>query len=160
MIEAQDSTVIGACGEDNFVQQAMALAAQCGIAPQGTGSPTPGCVGPRKGTIGSALTALGAGLTVEIQITVRKGTFVGNRLKVSKGAAVNDLLITDVQVGGTSIMLSSDPLETAVSDPANCPGGVALPFLPAPVSQVISVFLKNTTNASISRIAHIEGVML
>lgn len=159
MLEAQgsqESTVIGSCNDD-FVAKAMQIAAGCGVQPQ----PSPSsCQMPyREGTIGSAITTLTQAATTTVTITVRKGTFVGQRLIISKGSAVGDLLVTDVRVGGQSIMLSSDPIGCELTDPANFPGGVALPFLPAPVSQTIEVDVKNTTNGNISRTVQIKGVM-
>lgn len=138
------------CGEHvdslpaDFLQRATALLSACGVNVQ----PSPGCLGLRRGTLGSALTTFTHAATTTVTITVRKGTFVGFRLFCSKGSAVGDLLITDVRVGGQSIMLSTDPIGCEATDPASKPGGLALPFTPAPVSQTIEVDVKNATQAA------------
>lgn len=155
-------TVVGSCSDDDasFVARAMQAAQACG-APVGQMSNANGAscaMPPMLATLGSPVTTCTTVVTTDITATIRKGTFVGKRLILPAEYAAG-LRVTAVKVGATPVTLSDDPIFGEAFSSANQRGG-ELPFIPAPVNQIIVVSVYNETTATIATHFAISGVML
>lgn len=153
--------VVGGDCDDEFLRQAMSIAQQCGapMAGANAGAACNTIVGPRMTTVGApASLALAANASATITITSRKGLLVGNRL-VLPASIAEALVVTDVSVGGTTIMPSGDPIFGEAFSSANQRGG-HLPFIPAPVSQIITVTVTNVSDAAVDVRVALSGAVL
>lgn len=154
-----DTVIGGGCDDDGaaFIQQALALAGQCGVQPS-TQAAGCGVVGPRLTTIGSPVTTILSTANTDVTITIRTGTFIGRRLILPSSTAAL-LRVAAVKVGNTNILSSADPISGALFSSSNLRGG-DLPFIPAPTNQTITVTLLSIDSQSVSGHPGLEGVTL
>lgn len=161
-----DVVVGGDCSDEDFVRQAMQLAAGygsggMGMPPNANGMCPPGAMGitGRLTTVGSPeVTALGAGATATVTIEATKGTIVACRLILDAQDSGN-IDVDDVKVGGISIFPTSEKIFGNAFSSANQRGG-HLPFLPAPVSQKILVSITNTSAAALTTRVGLAAILL
>lgn len=105
-------------------------------------------------------TSIVAGATTSVSITVRANLFQGQRLWFGDSCSTA-FVVTSVKIGNREI-LDIDatnsgfiPAELFSSRSETCP---QIPFCPAPVSQVITLTVKNISLADTALLAGVQGV--
>lgn len=161
MIGASDEKVAGYCGSNKEAQSILDQARAVLRGEPATNEVASCTDGKGHETFLSfPQTTITAGATTSVSLTVRANVFQGQKLWFSDSCSTA-FVVTSVKIGNREILdidatnSAFIPAELFSSRAETCP---QIPFCPAPVSQVITLTVKNIAAADTALLAGVQGV--